>query len=114
MNANRPACARWLAIQLDPNSLMGSDGSAFRGEGKIIAVALQEYGAYLGDSDGGMSCLPKAPPTYRRLEAWERNAASQANWQAVFNARDDGKKHFFRLIEMGRCPAGPTGEPESA
>jgi hypothetical protein len=87
-------------IQLDPK--FDIDGSGLSREGKIIARALQEYGAYLGDSAGGNVLFAESAPT--QLEAWDGTLESD-ELQAVFTPEMMAK--HFRLIEMGDVLPGP-------
>ncbi len=90
-------------IQLDPAfDVAGSDLSR---EGKIIARALQEYGAYLGESAGGNVLFAESAPA--QLEAWDGTLVS-SELQAVFTPQMMAK--HFRLIEMGDVLPGPRAD----
>jgi len=87
-------------IQLDP--AFDVEGSALSREGKIIARALQDYGAYLGESAGGNVLFAESAPT--QLKAWDGTLAS-GELQAVFTPEMMAK--HFRLIAMGDVLPGP-------
>ncbi|WP_340693516.1 hypothetical protein [Hyphomonas sp.] len=98
--AGMPLGAR---IQLDP--AFNVEGSDLSREGKIIARALQEYGAYLGESAGGNVLFAESAPT--QLEAWDGTLVS-GELQAVFTPEMMAK--HFRLIEMGDVLPGPSAD----
>tara|TARA_R110000823_G_scaffold72583_3_gene166939 strand:- start:35 stop:1066 length:1032 start_codon:yes stop_codon:yes gene_type:complete len=98
--AGMPLGAR---IQLDP--AFDVDGSDLSREGKIIARALQEYGAYLGDSAGGNVLFAESAPT--QLEAWDGMLAS-SELQGVFTPEMMAK--HFRLIKMVDVLPGPPAD----
>ena len=90
-------------IQLDP--AFDVEGSALSREGKIIARALQEYGAYLGESAGGNVLFAESAPM--QLEAWD-GMLDSTELQAVFTPQMMVK--HFRLIEMGDVQPGPPAD----
>ena len=90
-------------IQLDP--AFDVDASDLSREGKIVARALQEYGAYLGESAGGNVLFAESAPN--QLEAWDGTLAS-GELQGVFTPEMMAK--HFRLIEMGDVLPGPPAD----
>tara|TARA_R110001592_G_scaffold9560_13_gene50632 strand:- start:314 stop:1342 length:1029 start_codon:yes stop_codon:yes gene_type:complete len=90
-------------IQLDPAFDVG--GSTLSPEGKVIARALQEYGAYLSEDAGGNVLFAESGP--EQLKAWDGVLASDA-LQAVFTPEAMAK--HFRLIDMGDVLPGQPAE----
>ena len=81
-------------IQLDPD--WDVENSALTREGKIIARALQEYGAYLSDQAGANVFLAESSPA--ALKEWEGLMKPEV-LQSVFTPEMISK--HFRVIELG-------------
>jgi hypothetical protein len=86
-------------IQLDP--AFNVERSDLSPQGKVIARALQEYGAYLGDAAGGNVLFAEAAPD--KLAEWEGILAS-GDLQAVFSPQM--MKGYMRVVDMGEVRPG--------
>ncbi|MFZ5496166.1 MAG: hypothetical protein ACOZE5_12635 [Verrucomicrobiota bacterium] len=86
-------------IQLDP--AWDVDGSALSPAGKIIARALQEYGAYCGDYAGANVLYAENSPA--AVQAWDGVLAS-GDLARVFTP--DFIRRHFRVIDLGSLLPG--------
>jgi hypothetical protein len=86
-------------LQLDP--AFDVENSSLSETGKIIARALQTYGAYVGDTAGGNVLFAEASP--EALSAWEV-LLKPDDLQAVFSP-DMMAKHF-RVVDTGETMPG--------
>ncbi|HWA29431.1 MAG TPA: hypothetical protein VG734_27520 [Lacunisphaera sp.] len=90
-------------IQLDP--AWDVAGSALTPAGKIIARALQEYGAYCSDYAGANVLYAENSPL--AVAAWE-GVLAQPDLSAVFTP--DFIRRHFRVIDMGNLRPGQNLE----
>ncbi len=78
-------------IQLDPS--LDLDSLGLTASGKIVATALQEYGAYVGDYSGAINVYAEGSP------------AAQAEWSQglldTYEVKDQIPLSSFRVIELG-------------
>jgi hypothetical protein len=77
-------------IQLDPN--LNLDSLGLSRAGRIVAEALQRYGAFVGDYSGAISIYA------------ENSAAAQAHWQGVLQTYEFANKldlSKFRVLQYG-------------
>lgn len=78
-------------IQLDPN--LSLDSLGLSASGKIVARALQEYGAYIGDYSGAINLYADGSP------------AAQAKWDAglldTYEVKDQIPLASFRVLQLG-------------
>ncbi len=91
-------------IQLDPN--FDVENSGLSEIGKIIARALQEYGAYCGDYAGATVLYAENSP--EALKEWEKLGLTNNELMSVFN-EETVRKHF-RVIKMGELIKGQNYE----
>jgi hypothetical protein len=86
-------------IQLDPS--LDLDALGLTPSGKIIALALQKYGAYVGDYSGAMSLYAENAP------------AARAIWSAglldTYEVRDQLQLSSFRVLKLGTVYDGGNG-----
>jgi len=87
-------------IQLDPS--FDIENSGLSEIGKIIARALQEYGAYCGDYAGATVLYAENSPW--ALKEWEKLGLKNNELSSVFNTENVRK--YFRVIEMGELIKG--------
>jgi hypothetical protein len=90
-------------IQLDPR--WDVEHSGLSATGKIIARALQEYGAYCGDYAGGNVLYADNSPA--ALRAWQGVLRSE-ELEAVFTP--EMIREHFRVVDMGNVLPGQNCE----
>lgn len=78
-------------IQLDPE--LDLDALGLSGSGRVIARALQEYGAYIGDGNGSISLYADSSPD--ALAAWGSGLLCPSDVQNRWDL------HAFRVLEIG-------------
>jgi len=78
-------------IQLDPTLDLNALGLS--ASGKIVARALQKYGAYVGDFSGAVSLYADASPTAQAV--WKTGLLS------TYEIKDQINLNRFRVLEIG-------------
>jgi hypothetical protein len=78
-------------IQLDPS--LDLDALGLTGSARVIARALQEYGAYVGDGNGSISLYADSSP--EALDAWHSGLLCPTDVQNRFDL------HALRVLEIG-------------
>ena len=86
-------------IQLDPS--WDVEASALPPAGKVIARALQEYGAYCGDYAGGNVLYAENSP--EAVESW-KGVLRKSDLEAVFDP--EFISQHFRVLDMGNLLPG--------
>src|SRR6185503_6306722 len=78
-------------VQLDPS--LNLDSLGLSASGRIVARALQEYGAYVGDYSGAINVYADGSP------------AAQAEWAKglldTYEVRDEVRLSAFRVLKLG-------------
>lgn len=101
---NRDGMPMGAHIRLDP--AFDVEKSGLSRSGKIIARALQEYGAFLGDFAGGNVLYAESSP--EALEAWG-GLLSSGELEKVFTP--GMMKAHFQLLDMGQVRRGQNYQP---
>jgi hypothetical protein len=78
-------------IQLDPS--LNLDSMGLTPSGKIVARALQKYGAFVGDYSGAVSLYADASPTAQA--AWKQGLLD------TYEIKDQVGISQFRVLEIG-------------
>ncbi|MGE5557340.1 MAG: hypothetical protein ACM3WV_01870 [Bacillota bacterium] len=91
-------------IQLDPS--FDVERSGLSEIGKIIARALQEYGAYCGDYAGATVLYAENSP--EAVKEWNKLGLTGETLKEVFN--DEAVRKYFRVIDMGKLIVGQNYE----
>jgi hypothetical protein len=78
-------------LQLDPS--LNLDTLGLSASGKIVARALQKYGAFVGDFSGAMSLYAEASPS--AIAAWN------AGLLTTYEIKDQIDLNKFRVLQIG-------------
>ena len=101
MDYDRGCNSEGAHLQLDPN--LNLDQFDMKPYERIIAEALQTYGAYVGDYSGAVSLYAINPQSY------PENPYPEGWFDGTWNALKGIPWEHMRVLKMGKQGWGPTG-----